>query len=273
MVVSDEENYWERTLEKNYNLTGTGCLSLGKNYNKWLYKIKLKSFLRIIKNLNQDIKNKDVLDVGSGTGFYIEAWNNLGAKAIVGTDITHAATKNLKKKFPTNEFFQFDIGNEQIIPQLKQYDIISALDVLFHIVDDARYERAIKNIYNLLRPDGIFIFSENFLEKKTIRTQYHISRTAKHTEQILNSIGFKIIYRFPQTILMNYPSRESGILFKSFWHVIGSLIRKNEIFGSIIGLILYPFELISIRFSKNGPSSKIIACKKINQIINTNLKL
>ncbi len=263
MVASDEENYWERTLEKNYNLRGTGCLSLGKNYNKWLYKIKLKSFLRIIKKLNQDIKNKDVLDVGSGTGFYIEAWNNLGAKTILGTDITYTAIKNLKKKFLTNEFFQLDIGDEQIIPELKQYDIISAIDVLFHIVDDARYERAIKNIYNLLRSDGIFIFSENFLEKKTIRTQYHVSRTARYSEQILNSIGFKIIHRTPQTILMNYPSKESGIMLKSFWHVIGRLIRRNEIFGYIVGLILYPFELTSIRFSKYGPSSKIIACKKI----------
>lgn len=263
MVVSNEKNYWERTLEKNYNLQGTGSLSLGKNYNKWLYKIKLKSFLRIIKKLNQDIKGKKILDVGSGTGFYIEAWNKLGAKTITGTDITHNAVKNLKKKFPKNEFFQLDIGDEFMTSHQKQYDIVSALDVLFHIVDDKRYERAIKNINNFLKTDGVFIFSEIFVKKKPVRTKYYVKRSAKYIEQILHSNSFEIIHRAPKTFLMSYPSSEAAISLKAFWAILGYLIRKNEFFGFIIGLILYPFELMLTRLLNYSPSSEIIVCKKI----------
>ena len=54
------------------------------------------------------------------------------------------------------------------VEELGRFQAISAYDVLFHIVDDARYERAIQNISALLSPGGVFFFSDLFLHGETL---------------------------------------------------------------------------------------------------------
>lgn len=93
-----------------------------------------------------------MLDVGCGTGFFIERWRKLGAKNIVGVDITSVAIKNLREKYSDVEFYQMDIG-DSIQSVLKgNFCAVSAFDVLYHIVDDKKYVKAINNIYSLLKP-------------------------------------------------------------------------------------------------------------------------
>jgi 2-polyprenyl-3-methyl-5-hydroxy-6-metoxy-1,4-benzoquinol methylase len=143
----DPKSHWEKILIENYGLQGTGYHTLGQNFNTWLYKIKLKAFIKTIKSLDiEDLSKSDVLDVGSGTGFFINAWKNLGVKSVTGFDITSVAIQNLKLRFPNDKFYQADIS-DTISDSKQLYDIVSSFDVLYHIVDDDRYRRAMVNIY------------------------------------------------------------------------------------------------------------------------------
>jgi SAM-dependent methyltransferase len=264
MNDSSSKDYWESRLKENFGLHGTGFIGLGKHYNIWMYKIRGKVFLHKMKSMHVDFSNIDILDIGSGTGFYIDLWKELGAKRVVGTDITNIAVRNLKQKYPNNEFYQVDIGDDDVKNlDERKYDIVSAFDILFHIVDDKRYDKAFKNIYSLLNPKGIFVFSENFLHRNAIRSIHQVSRPLDIIEKILLQNGFEIVERCPMFVLMNAPIDTNLPIIKGLWKVIRlSLNYCGEIGGLVTGGILYPLELTLVSLMKESPTTEMMICRK-----------
>lgn len=263
--MSDEfnaEDYWENRLKKMFGLHGVGYIGMGRYYNNWLYKIRGIIFIRRMKRMGIDFAGVDVLDIGSGTGFYIERWKELGVKTIVGTDITSIAIEELKRKYLNDVFYQVDIGGDIETINKFRFDIVSAFDVLFHIVDDRRYAKAIHNIYSILKPGGFFVFSDNFLHQETKRGTHQVSRSLNEIEKILNDTSFEIIERIPMFVLMNSPVDSNSTLLKKLWQIISKFASINEVFGFLLGAFLYPLELVLISLVKEGPSTKMIICKK-----------
>lgn len=259
----DGKKYWEERLTAKYDVQGVGYSSLSKEYNEWLYRIRKKVFLRIIKRYKLKEADK-ILDIGSGTGFYIKLWEKLRTKELIGIDITHLAVSNLSDQFKAHTFYQVDIG-KSIPPTLKRsapFDIISAMDVLFHITNDVKFEKALYNIYNLLKPDGFFIWSDNFLHSKEIRSQHIIHRNLSKTTEILKNTGFSIIERRPMFVLMNEPVDSSAGQYLLFWKIIKRIAGYNRITGTVLGGILYPFELILTNWWAESPTSEIMICQK-----------
>jgi len=194
---SNISDYWESRLEENFGLHGAGYIGLGKQYNNSLYKIRRNVFLRKMKSMHFDFTSSDVLDIGCGTGFYVDLWNKMGVRSVTGIDITNIAVRSLKNKYPAQKFYRADISNQEDIENLntKKYDIVSAFDILFHIVDDNRYENAIRNIHSMLKPKGIFVFSDNFVHGPAISSTYQVSRSLSYIEKTLVENGFEIIQR------------------------------------------------------------------------------
>jgi len=159
-------------------------------------------FFRHVRGLINPWSQADILDVGSGTGYYVGLWKKLGVRSVTATDFTAFAIEKLRHKFPDSECHQFDIGSDSL-PQAfqnKKYDIISGFNVLFHIFDDHRYYQAFENIFQLLRPGGFLIFSENFIHGDTIRGKTIINRPLNEIETVLKKIGFKIWLKLGKNI-------------------------------------------------------------------------
>jgi SAM-dependent methyltransferase len=259
----DTSEYWEDRLGKNFNIRDVGFQALGFNYNQWAYKVRKNVFQKQIKLLNLDYNQLEILDIGCGTGFYVENWEKFGVKSITGYDITSTAVMSLKKKYPKYRFYQVDIGQSLNNTIRQSYDIITAFDVLFHIVDDSQYTKAFQNIYSLLRPGGYFIFSEFFLHGETFRDSHVVGRPLDKIKNILNKSGFKIIKRVPMLVFMNYPIDSKYRFFKLSWNLITFPAQKSEIYGFILGSILYPFELLTLSIVKESFSTEIMICKKV----------
>src|ERR1044072_6190002 len=107
---NDIKEYWEKRLNENYGLHGTGYIGLGRNYNSWMYKIRKYIVTKKLRSLNIGYETATVLDIGSGSGFYVDIWKQLGVNDITGCDITSISVKNLKNKYPTGEFVELDIS-------------------------------------------------------------------------------------------------------------------------------------------------------------------
>ena len=259
----DPRRYWEERLQNNYGLRGVGYLGLGENYNTWLYKIKRKVFTKTAKSLDLEYRSKDVLDIGSGTGFFVGLWKELGVKSITGCDLTNIVIEELRKTYPKDNFVRLDIGESITNGSLGTYDIVSAFDVLYHILDDSRYKIAIKNIHHALRPDGLFLLSENFLHNQTERGTHQVSRTLRDIELILQEIGFIVISRAPLFMLMNDPVDSGSNFRRLFWKATMLPVTKSEKLGFFMGAILYFFESILVSRRKESPTTEIMVCKKI----------
>jgi len=106
-------------------------------------------FLKNIANIST-FNNLLILDVGCGTGFFVDFYFKRGAKEITGIDITKTSISMLKEKYPAYNFYVADISDLNYPVKLKEkFDIINAFDVLYHITDDSKFEMAMHNISSL----------------------------------------------------------------------------------------------------------------------------
>jgi SAM-dependent methyltransferase len=262
MGEQSERSYWEATLRKYPGLHGVGYVRLGARYNRWLYGVRRAVFMRRVKLLKADFRGLEILDVGSGTGFYMDRWRELGAEKVSGLDFASAATEGLKRKYPGCNIYQLDIGEDIKEIKPRAFDVVSAFDVLFHIVDDGKYEKAIRNIFSLLRPGGLFVFSDNFIHGDTIRKAHIVHRSLAVVEGAVEDAGFRVVERFPMFVLMNYPvDSRSGIL-KILWMAAAGAASLCGLLGFVIGAFLYPLELLCVSFMKESPTTEVMVCKK-----------
>jgi SAM-dependent methyltransferase len=262
MSSFDVQKYWEDRLQKSFGLHGVGFVGMGRYYNNWLYKIRRRVFINYIKKNGGNFSKSIALDIGCGSGFYIERWKELGVNSIVGIDITKVAVDEMRVQHPECKFFKMDIGKDvKPISEMK-FDFISAFDVLFHIVDDTEFENSIHNIYSLLKPGGLFLWSDNFLHGQTQRSSHQVCRSLANIETVLNRAHFQIIQRRPMFYLMNGPIDRPNIGHKILWKHLKSAVKKSEIAGACFGGLLYPIELLLITFAKESPTTEIMICKR-----------
>jgi len=76
-VTERNENpleYWEARLAAHSGPESVGCLPYGRRYNAWLYRVRRRRFRALVRSLRLSTPELAVLDVGSGTGFYVEQW-------------------------------------------------------------------------------------------------------------------------------------------------------------------------------------------------------
>jgi len=248
-------------LENSFDLNGVGDIGFGVNYNNALYKVRKFAFHKLLSSLKINFEEKEVMDIGSGTGFYIDRWKELSVRSILGTDITNIAIKKLSEKYPNEIFKQLDIGekSDNLIPK---FDFVSAFDVLFHIPDDIRFETAIANIHNSLFSGGYFIISDNFIHGKIKRAEHQVSRPYDYMIKVIQDAGFEFEKSIPMFVLMNDPVDTNNKLIHRFHWLLVKAIRNNELMGKLIGSILIPIEKLLISCKSEGPSTEIMMFRK-----------
>lgn len=263
-MTQPQRSYWNERLKRNWGPHGVGSLAYGRQYNIWLYRVRRRVFMQLCRGLDLTLQGSRVLDVGCGTGFYIELWRELGAEEIVGLDFAPVAIERLRRQFPAAVTLkEIDIGAPTVPLPAGSFDIVSAFDVLFHIVDEERYNNALRNISGLLSSGGLFFYSDNFVKGQPSQFQeYWKSRTLNDIKEALDRAGFQILNRIPIFVLMNSPVDSGSLLFRHCWAFVMRLVSRSEAVGFIFGAVLYPLELILRRFVCDGPSTEIMICRK-----------
>lgn len=135
------------SLSGRLTLRGVGHIAYTNQYNAWLYKRKKQCITSCFQDLS--LEGKEVLDVGCGTGFFVN-WYLQRKAQVCGLDITEISVDRLKERFGT-EFYVQDITDPTYRPP-RQFDIVNMWDVIFHIVDSDRFERTFTNIARSLKP-------------------------------------------------------------------------------------------------------------------------
>jgi SAM-dependent methyltransferase len=262
----DVRQYWEQRFEGGPSLATVGWLGLGPTYNQWLYRVRATIFRRRVRRALREQAiapaTARVLDVGSGSGFYIDRWHQLGIRDIQGCDLTTAAVEKLRETYAEHTFAQADIGDAALEYAPSGYDAISCMDVLFHIVDDARYAQALRNCAQLLRVGGMLIFSDNFLHGATQRGAHQVSRSLSEIEAALKDAGLSVYQRRPMFVLMNAPVDSNGRAIQRFWSLLTRVVRRGEAAAFIVGMLLYPIELLLCSVLIESPSTELMICIK-----------
>jgi len=145
------------------------------------------------------LDNSIVLDIGSGAGHWIDFYLSLGVEKVIGVDISRSSCQYLRKKYKDNK--KVEIINDNICGFLDDYsgffNLINAIGVMFHIVDEQKWLETIRQISNSLHQDGLFIASGQFGCLNGLNVQVddegNINKTLRSKsrwKRILNQHGF-----------------------------------------------------------------------------------
>ncbi len=135
------------------------------------------------------IKNsqgKTILEFGCAYGAASSVLTEYGLR-VTGTDISNLAVTRAKKLHPGIAFQTHDM--QKLFKTSKKFDYAIANDVIEHL---KKPEQGIRNVYRILKPGGIAIFStQNDFDYK-VQDPTHISvKNYKEWKRICYEQGFK----------------------------------------------------------------------------------
>jgi SAM-dependent methyltransferase len=158
----------------------------------------------VLRRHRVPVAGRAALDAGCGSGFFVRFWLDRGAH-VTGVDLTDVAVARLSQRFPEATFFTGDLASWR---PPRTYDVVSCFDVLFHIVDDAAWDRALTNLADAVAPGGYLVFTEHFFKKApTADATHNKSRGREAYETALIARGLALLDERPTHHLMN---RELG---------------------------------------------------------------
>jgi SAM-dependent methyltransferase len=237
-----------------------GYSGLGLRYNEWLYRVRAFVFRRTVHRIGLPDTAR-VLDVGSGTGFYLAEWRRAGVDDLTGSDLTSVAVTALAERFPGLPLVRWDAADEPPF-EPASFDAVSAFDVLFHIVDDDRYRSALANLASLLREDGYLLLSENLVHGQAVHGRHQVSRTLDEFRRRLEELGLELVLRRPQFVLMNIPLDSRSRLHWAFWNRLHGLLVRRPRLGGLVGAMLFPLEVALVTALREGPGTELVVCRK-----------
>lgn len=194
--------FWERRLSEQFDLRGTGETGLTLGYNRACYALRKVVLDRALSVARFDPIGRRVLDVGCGSGFFTAYYLARGAQ-LTGVDITPTSVQRLSERHPEARFLQADVSET---PVPGRFDLINAFDVLYHITDDARWERALEHLSGALDPGGLLLITDAFRDSGGLADHNRMRPLARYRDRLARG-GLEIEGLHPTHVLLN---RELG---------------------------------------------------------------
>jgi len=131
------EKYFDENLSENYYLF---------NFEK-----------KLIKELLGSVKDKKCIDIGCGTGNYLNLFN--GSKESYGVDFAKERVKEaIKKNKAIKKLKIFQADASEIPFEDEYFDIIFTREVIQHIPSANNRKKAFNELHRLLKKEGKLIF-------------------------------------------------------------------------------------------------------------------
>lgn len=268
----DARSYWERRLSSHFNEQGVGYFGMGEEYNRFMYRLRAWRLKDRLARLGIDPSGARILDVGSGTGFYLDFWKTYSPSCLEGMDLTETASMRLRKKYPDLSIHHADISARSLNIE-GPFDIVSAFDMLFHIIDDNAFAAALTNLSNLLNENGHLILTVGYSKKVLPQTSDHYrARSESEYRRHFDRLGLQVVTAEPMFVTMNAPLDASRVkdpslraLYDELWALTQSLFsdpkmthRHKEQMSHLACL----HEQIHLLSNVDSPSAKLVIVRK-----------
>lgn len=194
--------FWERRLSEQFDLRGTGETGLSLAYNRACYRLRRRILDRALDEAGMDPRGRRVLDVGCGVGFFTDYYLERGAE-VTGLDIAPTSIERLRQRHPGSRFVLADVSES---PVEGRFDVVNAFDVLYHVTDDARWERAVDHLAEAVSADGVLLVTDTFSERAGSAEHNRMRPLARYRAR-LEAAGLEPAALYPTHVLLN---RELG---------------------------------------------------------------
>jgi SAM-dependent methyltransferase len=201
-VSYEPREFWEERLSEHFDLRGTGETGLSLAYNRACYSLRRRVLDRALREAGRDPAGRSVLDAGCGTGFFTAYYLARGAR-VTGLDIAPVSIERLRARHPGARFVLADVSDAALG---ERFDIVNAFDVLYHITDDARWERALRHLAEAVAPGGALLITDTFATLPR-PAAHNLPRPLERYRELLSLSGLELGTVYPTHLLLN---RELG---------------------------------------------------------------
>jgi 2-polyprenyl-3-methyl-5-hydroxy-6-metoxy-1,4-benzoquinol methylase len=259
----ESQRYWEERYQR-LDLTRSGHCDLPEPYNRWLYRRKQAVLGRSLRHIGFSLQDKRVLEIGAGMGAYVDFWKLSGARELTGLDLSAAAVAFLAQRYPQHRFLSRDVAVANLQAEVGTgYDFVSAIDVLYHVTDDAMLDSALRNVFEVLRPGGVFAVSDQFLHRATEHHGYLCWRSLEHWQQALARAGFEIVRRTPFFFCMiqtnDCATPRGAARMDALWKHSKAVISRWPALAGVLG---YGVDTALGAVLDEGPSMELILTRR-----------
>lgn len=259
----DREAYWAERYRV-LDISRSGHIDLPVAYNRWLYRRKRECLFRDLARAGFEPKGASILEIAAGTGVYVDAWKRAGAGRLVGIDISQAAVEGLRRRFPEFAFHKRDLGEPALVSITGTgFDLVTAVDMLYHIVEDERFPAALANLSGAVRPGGWLAIHDVFPYRE-LDFGYIKLRTLADYSRALDAAGFDILSRTP-TFFFSVQAHDiaepaARARREGIWNrFTAPLIRRAP---GLAGAFTYALDRTLGAVSSEGPSFEMLVCRK-----------
>jgi SAM-dependent methyltransferase len=144
-----------------------------------------------------------VLDIGCGYGRVAQQFIINGHR-YTGIDVSPEAIARAESEHPTGKFICCDVL--QWHPR-QQYDIVAALYVFVHFVDDNAWRSIVEKSLAWLAPNGVLVMADAFVEARQRPGQHVVARPLQEYAEIFAGQG----YRFDEAAHAQLVERLPGL--------------------------------------------------------------
>jgi SAM-dependent methyltransferase len=245
------QDYWDSLHgEHPGEFTAVGYAGLGEGFNREAYRhLRLPALRRLL--LRNRVTPRALLEAGVGIGAYACLWRELGVEEWVGVDISPRAVAYLRTRFPDREFHVVDLARPEGALEGRCFDLVAAIDVLYHILDDVQFEAALAWLASRVGEHGYLVVSDVFTDSPWGRRFAHVRRRPMEAYlQILEPCGLRPVDREPVFAILGDPvpdGRGRGKVLFWVWRVLQKSIRMTpdglrSAYGTTVVRVLYPLD-------------------------------
>jgi SAM-dependent methyltransferase len=201
-VAFNGAEYWRERLSVAPSLSGTGTNAIPQRWQRSLYRGKVRAYRRLLGRGGVSVGGKHVVDFGCGSGYFEDVWEGQGARRADGIDIVPSMIAELQQRHPHRRYVCGDLGaGTADVAPLGEPDLVTAIDVFYHIVDDDALVRTLRSLARLLAPGGTLLFTDALEERDTAP---HVRfRSLNQWRQLLDHTGLALVDVEPVFALNN----------------------------------------------------------------------
>ena len=231
------KEYWSSLHQKlPGKLSAVGYEGLGEGFNRATYGIRLQAAEALLRS-HPVRPVTTVIEGAVGVGKYREVWQALGMTAWVGLDISEAAIGHLQERFPDSTFLRTDLtdANDPAWTHVPlQADLVTAVDVLYHLTDDALFATALKNLASRVRKSGWLLVSDIFVPERKQTAEHVVRRPLDAYLRVLDPLGFEVKGRAAVFSILGDPVQSSAHpfrdrLLRTGWRALSKAIRLTPL--------------------------------------------
>ncbi|MHB8256099.1 MAG: class I SAM-dependent methyltransferase [Acidiferrobacterales bacterium] len=262
----DQVDYWTRRISGDIDLGVVGHRSLGRAYNEYIYRRRAVVLRDAIEELGLEPAGSKVLDVGAGSGYYVDFWRALGVPALVGIDLSREGMERLAAKYPEYRFLCADVTSPSISAAIdSRFSVITVFDVIYHITDDDAAQRAFNSISEMLERDGYLLVFDHIMGSDYALRQHVKYRGEQHYAEMLHRASLEIVGRRPLFVFLEPPvigHRSADVLISGIYCAAGMLMRRWNRLGSLAGRLVYRLDDWFSRSGVKTANHELLIIKK-----------